>query len=138
MSRKNPHLEPRARARLATRGFYVNGHASQPSSFYLTWYFNYLIKKRVYFAFFLNSPNLPCLSKWFAKSCIIRKQRNHNVVPSPTSTGNFVRTMIYQWLWPFGLPLQILLSSCGSTLLLLYTLLFQGKLKVAGNVCTLT
>jgi hypothetical protein len=45
MSRKNPHLEPRARARLATRGFYVNGHAFQPSSFYLTWYFYYLIKK---------------------------------------------------------------------------------------------
>jgi hypothetical protein len=61
MSRKNPHLEPRARARIATRGFYVNGHASQPSSFYLTWYFNYLIKKRVYFAFFfkLTKPALP-------------------------------------------------------------------------------
>ena len=61
MTRKNPHLEPRARARLATRGFYVNGHAFQPSSFYLTWYFNYLIKKRVYFASFLKltKPALP-------------------------------------------------------------------------------
>jgi hypothetical protein len=52
MSRKNPHLEPRARAGLATRGFYVNGHASQPSSFYLTWYFNYLIKKGFILLFF--------------------------------------------------------------------------------------